>query len=227
MKPLEMTTSVLVLLLLLVISRCGASDIRKSDSVRMDVIDNTLHSETGDIHYSSYIPESYDVFYLMHGGWSNETTTLGLPGQESAFKNILDNAIQNGDMEPLIVVCPTYNNTNENGQDSNSFSLAMQLTRNYHNELVNDLMPAAEGKYSTYAEDTTASGLAASHDHRGFGGFSMGSVTTWRTFEYYMDYFRYYLPMSCGTSLDDEAIWKGADGHDPSEYFVFMKKCSY
>ena len=166
--------------------------------------------------------EKYDVFYLMHGGWSNETSTLGLPGQESAFKNVLDHAIQNGDIRPLIVVCPTYNNTNENGQDSDSFSLAMQLTRNYHNELVNDLLPAVEEKYSTYAEGTSADALASARDHRGFGGFSMGSVTTWRTFEYCMDYFKFYLPMSCGTSLDDEEIWKGAKGRDPSEYFVFI-----
>lgn len=164
----------------------------------------------------------YDVFYLMHGGWSNETTTLGTPGNESSFKNVLDNAIQNREINPLIVVCPTYNNTNENGQDSGSFSLAMQLTGNYHNELVNDLIPAVEGKYSTYAEGTNADALVAARTHRGFGGFSMGSVATWRTFEYCMDYFRFYLPMSCGTSLDDEEIWKGAEGYNSSDYFVFI-----
>ena len=164
----------------------------------------------------------YDVFYFMHGGWSNETSTLGTPGNENGFKNVLDNAIQNGEIEPLIIVCPTYNNTNENGQDSDSFSLAMQLTENYHNELINDLLPAVEGTYSTYAEDVTAKGLADARDHRGFGGFSMGSVTTWRTFEYCMDYFRYYLPMSYGTSLDDEEIWQGANGYDQEDYFVWM-----
>ncbi len=164
----------------------------------------------------------YDVFYFMHGGWSNETSTLGTPGNENGFKNVLDNAIQNGEIEPLIIVCPTYNNTNENGQDSDSFSLAMQLTENYHNELINDLLPAVEGTYSTYAEDVSAQGLADARDHRGFGGFSMGSVTTWRTFEYCMDYFRYYLPMSCGTSLDDEEIWQGANDYDQEDYFVWM-----
>ncbi|MCD8155365.1 MAG: hypothetical protein LUF78_11920 [Clostridiales bacterium] len=164
----------------------------------------------------------YDVFYFMHGGWSNETSTLGTPGNENEFKNVLDNAIQNGEIEPLIVVCPTYNNTNENGQDSDSFSLAMQLTENYHNELVNDLLPAVEGTYSTYAEDVTPQGLADARDHRGFGGFSMGSVTTWRTFEYCMDYFRYYLPMSCGTSLDDEEIWQGAADYNLEDYFAWI-----
>lgn len=179
-------------------------------------------------HAVVYLPygydedEEYDIFYLMHGGWSNENTTLGTPDSPSVFKNVIDHAIAVGEIRPVIIVCPTYNNTNENGQDSDSFSLAMQLTRNYHNELVNDLIPAVEGKYSTYAKSTSADDLAAVRDHRGFGGFSMGSVTTWRTFQYALDYFRWFLPMSCGTSLDEEEIQSAADEHNPSDYFVFV-----
>jgi len=33
--------------------------------------------------------EQYNVFYLMHGGWGNETTTLGTPDNPSAFKNVI------------------------------------------------------------------------------------------------------------------------------------------
>ena len=169
-------------------------------------------------HAVVYLPcgydesKTYDVFYLMHGGWSNENTTLGTPSNPSSFKNVLDNAIQNGEVRPIIVVCPTYNNTNENGQDSDSYSLAMQLTRNYHNELINDLIPAVEEKYSVYS----------GRNHRGFGGFSMGSVTTWRTFEYALDHFHYFLPMSCGTGLDDAEIWNAAAGYEQSDYFVWI-----
>jgi predicted peptidase len=164
----------------------------------------------------------YDVFYLMHGGWGDETTMLGTPDRPSPLKNIIDNAIAAGEIRPLIIVCPTYNNTNENGLDSASFSLAMQLTRNYHNELVNDLIPAVEGTYSTYAASTSREYLIASRDHRGFGGFSMGAVATWRTFQYALDYFRYFLPMSCGTTLDDEEIFATARRHDLNDYFVFI-----
>ena len=144
--------------------------------------------------------EKYNVFYLMHGGWSNETTTLGTPEAPSIMKNVLDNAISEGKIPPLIVVCPTYNNTS--GEDSASYSLALQLTRNYHNELINDLIPAVEGKYSSYAESVSAEDLIAARDHRGFGGFSMGSVTTWRTFEYCLDYFRYFAPSSGSITTD-------------------------
>ncbi len=144
--------------------------------------------------------EKYNVFYLMHGGWSNETTTLGTSEAPSAMKNVLDNAISEGRISPLIVVCPTYNNTSS--EDSASYSLALQLTRNYHNELINDLIPAVEGKYNSYAESTSAEDLIAARDHRGFGGFSMGSVTTWRTFEYCLDYFRYFAPSSGSLTTD-------------------------
>lgn len=166
--------------------------------------------------------QKYDVFYLMHGGGGDETSTLGTPKNPSSFKNIIDHAVATGKMRPLIIVCPTYNNTNENGRDSNNFSLAMQLTENYPNELINDLIPAVEGTYSTYAASTRKDDLIASRDHRGFGGFSMGSVATWRTFQYGLDYFHYFLPMSCGTSLNEEKIFAAAEGHDPNDYFVFV-----
>lgn len=163
--------------------------------------------------------EEYDVFYLMHGGWSNETTTLGTPANSSAFKNVIDNAIQNGEIKPMIIVCPTYNNTSSN--DSDNFSLALNLNRNYHNELLNDLIPAVESKYSTYAKDTIPQELKKSREHRGFGGFSMGSVETWRTFQNCLDYFKYFIPMSCGTFLDDDTIWEAAKSYNQDDYFVF------
>ena len=57
-------------------------------------------------------------------------------------------------------------------------------------------MPAVEGKYHTYAASTSPEDLKASRDHRAFGGFSLGSVTTWLQFCHDTDYIRYFLPMS-------------------------------
>src|SRR5699024_2678780 len=105
-------------------------------------------------------------------------------------------------IQPMILVCPTYNNTSP--EDSVNYSLALELTDNYHQELVNDLIPAVEGRYSTYAEDISAEALTASRDHRGFGGFSMGSVATWHTFQYCLDYFRYFMPMSGSLTADGD-----------------------
>ena len=165
--------------------------------------------------------EEYNVFYLSHGGWSNETTLMGTDDNPKSFKNVIDNAIQDGNIKPLIIVLPTYNNTSEN--DSSDYSLAIQLTNQFHNELVNDLIPAVESKYSTYAKDTTPQGLKESRDHRGFGGFSMGSVNTWNTFHYCLDYFRYFMPMSGSYTTDGEymADLVRQQGYSSQDFFIF------
>lgn len=144
--------------------------------------------------------KKYNVFYLSHGGWSNETTVMGTDRNPRSFKHVIDHAIEDGMIQPLIIVLPTYNNTS--GSDSGDYSLAIRLTDRFHNELRNDLIPAVESRYSTWAEDTTPEGLTASRDHRGFGGFSMGSVNTWCTFRYCLDYFRYFMPMSGSYGAD-------------------------
>lgn len=165
--------------------------------------------------------EEYNVFYLSHGGWSNETTLMGTDDNPKSFKNVIDNAIQDGNIKPLIIVLPTYNNTSEN--DSSDYSLAIQLTNQFHNELVNDIIPAVESKYSTYAKDTTPQGLKESRDHRGFGGFSMGSVNTWNTFRYCLDYFRYFMPMSGSYTTDGEymADLVRQQGYSSQDFFIF------
>lgn len=165
--------------------------------------------------------KSYNVFYLMHGGWSDETTYLGTVDQPAVFKNVLDNGISDGKISPVIVVCPTYNNTSS--QDSADYSLALQLTENYHNELVNDLIPAVESTYSTYAENTAREGLQASRDHRAFCGFSMGSVATWRTFQHCLDEFRYFMPSSGSITSDGESMASVVkdSGYEWNDFFIY------
>lgn len=163
----------------------------------------------------------YNVLYLMHGGWSNETTYLGTPENPHELKNVLDHAIQDKSMLPVIVVCPTYNNTSP--EDSADYSLALRLTDNYHNELINDLIPAVEEKYSTYADGASEQALTESRSHRAFAGFSMGSVTTWHTFQYCMDYFRYFLPSSGNLSSDGaymERLVTDA-GYGSEDFFIY------
>ena len=165
-----------------------------------------------------YLPYGYDeskeynTFYYMHGGWGNETTQMGTPERPSGFKNVIDHAIQNGEIEPMIVVCPTYNN--ENPDDSANYTLAFYtLTVNYHNELVNDLIPAVDSTYATIPD----------RDHRAFGGFSMGSVTTWYTFVNCLDQFRYFIPSSGAMDYqgDDVDAAVTASGHAPEDFFIF------
>ena len=165
--------------------------------------------------------QQYNIFYLSHGGWSNETTIMGTSEAPLDFKFIVDHAIEDGKMQPMILVMVTYNNTSS--QDSGDYSLALKLTDQFHNELVNDIIPAVESKYSTYAENTSIEGIRGSRDHRGFGGFSMGSVNTWCTFRYALDYFRYFIPMSGNYSTDGRYMAElvKAQGYGPDDFFIY------
>ena len=184
---------------------------QKTDSIRKKA---TVYLPYG---YSK--ERQYNVYYWMHGGWGDETTQLGSEDSPNTFKNVVDHLIEEGRIEPLIIVCPTYNN--ETGRDSWDYTLAYYtLTVNYHNELVYDLIPAVEGKYSTYAESTSAEDIAASRDHRAFAGFSMGSVCTLYTLENCLDQFRYFQPMS--GSIDPYGIDAAvtASGYKPEDFFL-------
>lgn len=73
----------------------------------------------------------------------------------------------------MIVVTPTFYPI---GNTDSSVSAAGDAEAHFSDELVNDLIPAAESAYPTYVETTGAAGLKASRNYRGFDGFSMGSV---------------------------------------------------
>ena len=99
----------------------------------------------------------------MPRGWRNENTTLGTTSSPSNFNNVIDHAIQDHKIFPVIIVCPTYNNTII--QDNSDLPLALWLTKNYHYELVNELIPTIESSFFTYTESTSKEGLMASRDH--------------------------------------------------------------
>ena len=101
---------------------------------------------------------------------------------------MLDNKIDSGEIEPMIVCAVSYYTEYSNDATKNCID--------FHYELMNDVVPVLETAYHTYAEDVTPEGLAASRTHRAFGGFSMGGVTTWSVFEHCLKEFAYFLPMS-------------------------------
>ena len=157
--------------------------------------------------------KKYNIFYLMHGGSENENTLISQ--NDTMIQNMLDNMIMNGELEPLIVVFPTFNKT-EAGK--------------FYSEFRQSLVPFIEGKYSTYAnKDTSAESLKASRMHRAYGGFSMGSVSTWAVFENCLDIVGYFMPLSGdhwnGNSAYDKAksLANAVDksGYKTNEYFIF------
>ncbi|HSK68518.1 MAG TPA: alpha/beta hydrolase-fold protein [Candidatus Limnocylindria bacterium] len=132
----------------------------------------------------------YDVLYLMHG--QNGTAEDTFRVNDRALPNILDNMIMRGDIRPIIVVSPTFDARNRPQNFSTSYRELME----FHSDLANHLIPAVEGRFRTYAETLDRAGIAASRDHRAFGGFSLGAVTTWQQFVHNLDLIRYFLAMS-------------------------------
>lgn len=55
-----------------------------------------------------------------------------------------------------------------------SFSRSVEERSVFHLDLRENLIPAVESCFHTYAENTTEEGLEASREHRAFGGFSLG-----------------------------------------------------
>lgn len=130
----------------------------------------------------------YDILYLMHG-WGGHA---GEYFEMANIRDMFDNMIEKGDIKPMIIVSATFYNEKSSGD----FGSSVSELRAFWQDFRENLMPAVEGKYNTYAESASDSDLMASRDHRAFGGFSLGSVTTWLQLCYNYDYIRYYVPMS-------------------------------
>ena len=143
-----------------------------------------------------YLPYGYDrsrrynILYFVHGHYSTAASTF--EDEDGVMRKLLDQMIAHGDIDPMIVVTPSYNY----GQPTASYADADPYCRALPQELVNDLIPVVESRYHTYAETTDAEGIEASRDHRAIGGFSMGAVTTWYAFDETLEVFRWFMPIS-------------------------------
>ena len=208
--------------------------------------------ETQDYRYSSdnnrftkyacvYLPAGYDenddetrynIVYLMHGwtGYAGEFFDNpegdGHDPQPSYMysvtnlKNVIDHMIANGDIDPMIIVTPTFY------PDPDRAYIARDT---FHLEFSNDLMPALEAYYHTFAEyseslasDEWDAELKASRDHRAFGGFSYGFYATWLEYQYNFDYIRYFLPMSGVNISAQTATQVAKSGTDRGkEFFIY------
>ena len=134
----------------------------------------------------------YDVVYFLHGAGGNAGQFYNRGSY--SLNDILDHAIENGDIEPIIFVTASY--YIPGAPRDSSVEYAWDLLKDFDKEFINDLMPQLEAYYRTYAETTDPAGLEASRKHRAFGGFSMGSVCTWYQLTHSMDYVAYFLPFS-------------------------------
>ena len=217
----------------------------RSENEKQGVIESVYYSVpnlengTNAKHLNVYLPYCYDaddtkrkynVLYLMHGGGEDENLLFGGPGENRELKNILDNMIANGDIEPIIVVTPTFYGVKNNLKNNSALChvetldhpLPIVETEYFHDELVNDLIPFVETKYHTYAASANKEDMKASREHRAFGGFSMGSVTTWNVFVNCLHYFKYFMPLSG----DCWALAQKAEGRMAKETAEYLAKAA-
>ena len=134
-----------------------------------------------------YLPFGYDgddrrysTFYLLHGGGGNPYSFFS---EDGLFKNMLDHMIAGGDIDPLIVVTPTYYPPGFSGK---GISYSAEAVKSFGPILLNRIIPLVDRSYRTVPE----------REQRGIGGFSMGAVATWYALMAGLDLFRWFMPLS-------------------------------
>ena len=141
--------------------------------------------------------KEYNILYLMHGTGDDEKYWLKTNPYN---KTMLDNLIASGDIQPLIVVTPTFYVEDDCADDLD------QLTYSFAKELRNDLMPESESSYSTSAKSADDAGFSESRDHRAFAGLSRGAVTMYHSVLCRsLDYFSWFGAFS-GSRTDVQAF---------------------
>ena len=105
----------------------------------------------------------YPVLYLLHGIGGDETEWQRFTQPE----NVLDNLIAEGNAVPMIVVFPNGRAQKNDRAEGNVFAHAAAFA-NFEGDLLNDVIPTIEGRYSTRTE----------REHRALAGLSMGGGQT-------------------------------------------------
>ena len=136
--------------------------------------------------------KKYDTLYLMHGGSGNADAWL----DSCWIKNMLDCSFHDRLAEPFIAVFPSYYKDVAGKIDLSRMEGERQQVSDFASEMVKELIPAVESHVRGWAASVDDEGLRASRAHRAFGGFSMGSVTTWFEFLKNLPYIATFLPLS-------------------------------
>ena len=134
-----------------------------------------------------YLPYGYAdgdkplcTFYLLHGGGGNPHSFFS---EDGLLKNMLDHMIDAGEINPLIVVAPTYYPPGYSGK---GISYSAEAVKDFGPILFGRIVPLVDQTYRTKADRTW----------RGIGGFSMGAVAVWYTLMAGTSLFHWFMPLS-------------------------------
>ena len=103
--------------------------------------------------------QKYPVLYLLHGIGGDETEWQRFAQPEV----LLDNLIADGKAVPMIVVMPNGRAQKNDRAEGNVFAAGPAFAR-FERDLLEDVIPAIESRYSTYSD----------RERRALAGLSMG-----------------------------------------------------
>jgi enterochelin esterase-like enzyme len=153
-------------------------------------------------NYDGARAKPYPTLYLSHGGGENE---MGWSTQ-GALGNIMDNLINTGEIQPVVVVMP-----NAGGYPDSTLNEA------YDKDLIANMIPFVEQHYH----------VSNSAMDRAFSGLSLGGMLTNTFIIRYPEVFQYFGMMSAGlppmwntltpgqiAALKGKSIWIGGGWQD-------------
>lgn len=201
MKRIFLATAGLALAMTL--TQCCGTAQKTADDDSMPLMKGTVSTFNYDVTDGTggtisktaqvYVPQEYDktdtakkynVLYLAHGGGDNQGSFFDPQRSPQPLDAVMDSLTTAGLAEPMIIVCPTYyTGTDDPHKDMQS---TIDDCRRFHAELRDFLIPAIEREYNVFT----------TREHRAYGGFSMGSLSTWYQLAYGTDEVKYYIPLS-------------------------------
>ena len=165
--------------------------------------------------YESSPKKKYPVLYLLHGGGGDEEawTSMGRAAQ------ILDNLIEKGLAEPMIVVMPNGNPSQQaartlNIPEKQADWRAPEFQDAYVKSLVTEIIPFIEKNYRAIPKKSA----------RAISGLSMGGGHTTRATILFPDVFDYICPLSCGIREYD-GLDKDLQGIKKAGYKLYWVGC--
>ena len=144
-------------------------DVKYGEFTHGTYFSNTCGLERG---YSILLPadystdKKYPVLYLLHGIFGNEYSFSG--DSSNKIKEIVGNMAAEGAIEETIVVCPNMYASSDPNQQPGFDAESVLPYDNFINDLVNDLMPHIESRYS----------VLTGRENTYLAGFSMGGRET-------------------------------------------------
>lgn len=145
----------------------------------------------------------YNVLYLAHGGGDIPGSFFSEERTPYPLNKVADHLIEDGLMNPIIIVSASYylpiDKDDNRGMDS-----TISYVKNFNKEVRQCLIPAVGKKYNTYLRSLDDDAITATREHRAYGGFSMGALSTWYQLAYDADAFSQFLPLSGDLWVYDE-----------------------